>query len=118
MVETREAAKKAFNDILEKYGAKYPQAVECLKKKADVLLSFYDFPSEHWRHLRKTNPIESTFATIRLRHQRTKGSGSRKTSLVMMFKIAEVESKRWRRLNGYEHIIALVKVKKDDVNGR
>jgi transposase-like protein len=116
MAETREAANKAFDGFLEKYGAKYPQAAECLKKDRDVLLSFYDFPAEHWRHLRTTNPIESTFATIRLRHRRTKGSGSRKTSLVMMFKLAEVASKRWRRLNGHEHIIALFEGKKF-VNG-
>ena len=116
MAETREAANKAFDRFLEKYAAKYPQATECLKKDRDVLLSFYDFPAEHWRHLRTTNPIESTFATIRLRHRRTKGSGSRKTSLVMMFKLAEVASKRWRRLNGHEHIIALFEGKKF-VNG-
>jgi putative transposase len=72
--------------------------VSCLSKDRDALLAFYDFPAEHWGHLRTTNPIESTFATIRLRHRRTKGSGSRKASLTMMFKLAESASRRWRRL--------------------
>lgn len=112
MAETRKSANEAFDAFLEKYGAKYPQACECLKKDRTELLSFYDFPAEHWRHLRTTNPIESTFATIRLRHRRTKGSGSRRTSLVMMFKLAEAAAKRWRRLNGHEHIIALFEGKK------
>jgi putative transposase len=68
------------------------------------LLAFYDFPAEHWRHLRTTNPIESTFATIRLRHKRTKGCGSRTASLTMMFKLAESAAKRWRSLNGSERL--------------
>ena len=67
---------KAFDAFLEKYQAKYPAACECLEKDRDVLLAFYDFPAEHWKHLRTTNPIEITFATIRLRHRRTKGSGT------------------------------------------
>jgi transposase-like protein len=107
--ETRQAANTAFDNFLEKYDAKYHKACECLRKDRDVLLTFYDFPAEHWAHLRTTNPIESTFATIRLRHRRTKGSGSRRTSLAMMFKLAESASKKWRRLRGYElitHVIA------------
>jgi transposase-like protein len=102
MAETREAAGKAFDAFLESYQAKYPQATECLAKDRDVLLTFYDFPAEHWRHLRTTNPIESTFATIRLRHRRTKGSGSRVASLTMMFKLAESAARRWRVLNGHQ----------------
>jgi transposase-like protein len=102
--ETRESANTAFDNFLEKYNAKYNKACECLRKDRDVLLTFYDFPAEHWAHLRTTNPIESTFATIRLRHRRTKGSGSRRTSLAMMFKLAESASKKWRRLRGYELI--------------
>ncbi len=82
---TREAAAKAFDHFLTKYGAKYDQACVILKKDRDALLTFYDFPAEHWRHLRTTNPIESTFATIRLRHRRTKGNGTTQASLVMMF---------------------------------
>ena len=74
--ETREAAIKAFDHFRKKYGAKYNQACEILKKDRDVLLTFYDFPAEHWRHLRTTNPIESTFATIRLHHRRADFSGT------------------------------------------
>lgn len=104
MAETREDANKAFDNFLEKYAAKYSAACECLKKDRDVLLSFYDFPAEHWGHLRTTNPIESTFATIRLRHRRTKGSGTRRASLTMMFKLAQSASKRWRRLNCHDKL--------------
>lgn len=100
MAETKEEANQAFDAFIETYEAKYPKATECLAKDRDALLTFYDFPAEHWRHLRTTNPIESTFATIRLRHRRTKGSGSRTASLTMMFKLAESASKRWRLLNG------------------
>ena len=100
MAETRDAAKKAFEAFVADYEAKYPKATECLVQDQDELLAFYDFPAEHWRHLRTTNPIESTFATIRLRHRRTKGSGSRTASLTMMFKLAQSASKRWRLLNG------------------
>jgi len=102
MADTREAANKAFDAFLESYQAKYANACECLSKDRDVLLAFYDFPAEHWRHLRTTNPIESTFATIRLRHRRTKGNGSRIASLTMMFKLAESAARRWRMLNGHE----------------
>ena len=108
MAETREAAEKAFDTFLEKYELKYRNACECLKKDRDVLLTFYDFPAEHWAHLRTTNPIESTFATIRLRHRRTKGSGTRDASLAMMFKLAKTAEKKWRRLNGHQKIIPLL----------
>jgi putative transposase len=108
MAETRAEANKAFDVFLAKYQAKYEGACECLRKDRDVLLTFYDFPAEHWRHLRTTNPIESTFATIRLRHRRTKGSGSRRTSLAMMFKLAQAAEKRWRRLNGQEQLDSLL----------
>jgi putative transposase len=102
MAATRADAEKSF-DLFEKtYAAKYPKAVECLRKDRDVLLRFYDFPAEHWGHLRTTNPIESTFATVRLRTVRTKGSGSRTACLTMVFKLTESASKRWRALNGSE----------------
>jgi putative transposase len=104
MAETRASANQAFDNFLGKYQAKYEEACACLQKDRDVLLAFYDFPAEHWKHLRTTNPIESTFATIRLRHRRTKGSGTRKTSLAMMFKLAQAAQKRWRRLNGHENL--------------
>lgn len=105
--ETKENASKAFDNFLQKYEAKYEAACECLKKDRDVLLAFYDFPAEHWKHLRTTNPIESTFATIRLRHRRTKGNGTRRASLAMIFKLAQSAQKRWRRLNGHEQITLL-----------
>lgn len=105
---TRADAETAFDHFLEKFDAKYPAACECLKKDRDVLLSFYDFPAEHWKHLRTTNPIESTFATIRLRHKRTKGNGTRRASLAMMFKLAQSAEKRWRRLNGHQQIVHLL----------
>ena len=109
--ETREMANKAFDHFLEKYGVKYQAACECLTKDRDVLLTFYDFPAEHWGHLRTTNPIESTFATIRLRHRRTKGNGTRRASLTMMFKLAQSAEKHWRRLNGHEQIVLLLQGK-------
>ena len=82
------------------YQAKYPRAVECLLKDREELLAFYDFPAEHWSHLRTTNPIESTFATVQLRTYRTKGPGSRQAGLAMVFKLAQQAEKRWRKLNG------------------
>jgi putative transposase len=97
---TKAAAEKAFDLFVETFEAKYPKAVECLKKDREVLLTFYDFPAEHWSHLRTSNPIESTFATVRLRHRRTKGSGSRTACLTMVFMLARAAEKRWRRLNG------------------
>lgn len=100
MSPTREDAEKAFDQFVELYAAKYAGAVECLKKDRDELLTFYDFPAEHWAHLRTTNPIESTFATVRLRHRRTKGNGSRVACLAMVFKLCESAAKHWRLLNG------------------
>jgi len=109
MADTREHANQAF-DLFEKtYEAKYPKAVECLKKDRDVLLAFYDFPAEHWIHLRTTNPIESTFATVRLRTKRTKGSGSRLACLAMVFKLMQSASKRWRLLNGTPLLVEVLR---------
>jgi putative transposase len=105
---TRDDANKAFDHFLKKYEAKYAGACGCLKKDRDELLTFYDFPAEQWAHLRTTNPIESTFATIRLRHKRTKGSGTRRTSLAMMFKLAQSAEKGWRRLRGHQQIIHVI----------
>jgi transposase-like protein len=104
MAPTRAAAHEAFDQFIECYQAKYPKAVECLQKDRDALLTFYDFPAEHWKHLRTTNPIESTFATVRLRHRRTKGNGSRRACLAMVFRLCQSAEKRWRRLNGHELI--------------
>lgn len=102
MAETRDEAIKAFDSCLAKYEAKYPKAMACMNKDRDELLAFYDYPAEHWQHLRTTNPIESMFATVRLRHRRTKGSGTRVACLAMVFKLAEAAAKKWRRLNGRE----------------
>ena len=102
MAETRKDAEGAFGLFLQTYEAKYPKACECLAKDRDVLLTFYDFPAQHWMHLRTTNPIESTFATVRLRHRRTKGNGSRAACLTMVFKLVQSASRRWRLLNGSE----------------
>ena len=100
MAPTKVDADKAFDLFVATYEAKYPKATECLSKDRDVLLTFYDFPAEHWIHLRTTNPIESTFATVRLRHRRTKGNGSRLACLTMVFKLMQSAAKRWRLLNG------------------
>ncbi len=101
LAETRGAATKAFDHFLEKYGTKYEAACNCLSKDREALLAFYDFPAEHWGHLRTTNPIESTFATVRLRTVRTKGCGSRSATLSMVFKLAQHAQKHWRKLNGH-----------------
>jgi transposase-like protein len=100
MAPTRADANKAFDQFVELYEAKYPGAVECLSKDREALLAFYDFPAEHWIHLRTTNPIESTFATVRLRHRRTKGNGTRAACLAMVFKLCESAASKWRALNG------------------
>ena len=108
MAETKEQALKAFDTFIAKYEAKYPGAVKCLSKDKDVLLTFFDFPAEHWIHLRTTNPIESTFATVRLRHRRTKGSGSRRACLAMVFKLTQIAQSKWRCLNGAGLIVKLL----------
>lgn len=100
MAETKAEAQRAFDLFIETYRAKYPKAAACLAKDRDVLLTFYDFPAEHWMHLRTTNPIESTFATVRLRTVRTKGCGSRIATLTMVFRLAQCAEQHWRALNG------------------
>lgn len=100
MAETRKQAEKAFDLFMTTFKAKYPKAVECLAKDRAVLLSFYDFPAEHWVHIRTTNPIESTFATVRLRTRRTKGCGSRIACLTMVFRLTQCAEQHWRALNG------------------
>jgi transposase-like protein len=101
---TKDDASNAM-DLFEKtFDAKYEGAVKCLVKDRHVLLTFFDFPAENWYHIRTTTPIESTFATIRLRHRKTKGCGSAKASLAMMFKLAQCASKGWRKLRRHHHI--------------
>jgi putative transposase len=108
MAESQQEADKAFDYFVSAYGAKYPKAVDCLRKDRDVLLSFYDFPAEHWVHIRTTNPVESTFATVRLRTAKTRGSLSRETALTMVFKLCLSAEKRWRRLNGADQMTAVI----------
>lgn len=104
LAETKKDALKAFDQFVALYGAKYPKACECLTKDKDVLFEFYDFPAEHWQHIRTTNPIESTFATVRHRTRRTKGCGTRTATLAMTWKLAAEAEKHWRRVNGYQMI--------------
>ena len=100
LAPNRASAEVAIDVFAEKYGAKYDKAVECLTKDRETLLAFYDFPAEHWDHLRTTNPIESVFATVRHRTVRTKGSLSSTTAKLMVFKLVIAASKTWRRLKG------------------
>ena len=104
MAAGRAAAEKALDTFAAKYQAKYPKAVTCLTKDREELLAFYDFPAEHWQHIRTTNPIESVFATVRHRTVRSKGCLSHQTALAMVFKLVTAASKTWRRLNGYEKL--------------
>ena len=108
MAETRKEAESAFDFFLEAYGAKYDKAAACLAKDRDVLLTFYDFPAKHWKHIRTTNPIESTFATVRLRTYRTKGCLSRKTAMAMVFKLCQCAQGKWRKLNGSDHLAEII----------
>ena len=108
LADTRKAAHEAFDLFVSTFEAKYPKAAACLTKDRDDLLAFYDFPAEHWIHLRTTNPIESMFATVRLRTKKTKGCGSRLATITMVFKLAQSAEKRWRKLNGYALIADVV----------
>ncbi len=101
MASTKKNAEKAFDNMLECFELKYPKAMECLRKDRTELLAFYNFPAEHWVHIRTTNPIESTFATVRLRSKRSKNCGSRETTLTMVFKLMECAEKRWRKFKGF-----------------
>jgi transposase-like protein len=104
MAETKNDALLAFDAFVETWGVKYDKAVDCLIKDRDALLTFYDFPAEHWKHLRTTNVIESSFATVRHRTVRSKGCLSNKTALAMIFKLAEAAEKNWRRLDGHNQL--------------
>ncbi len=104
MAETKEDAEKAFDSFLDRFGDKYPKAAECLRKDREDLLTFYDFPAVHWVHIRTTNPIESTFSTVRLRTRKTRNCGSRETILAMVFKLIQSAEKRWKRIKGFDLI--------------
>ena len=102
MAETREKAYSAFDSAIKRFESKYPKAMQCLAKDKDELLAFYDFPAEHWGHIRTTNPIESAFATVRLRTKKTRGCGSRDTTLAMVFKLMQSAEKRWIKIRGFQ----------------
>ena len=104
MAETKKGALKAYDHFVNSFEDKYPRAVECLQKDKEQLFTFYDFPAVHWQHIRTTNPIESTFSTIRLRTKKTRGCGSRLATLTMVFKLAEEAQKGWKKLRGYKMI--------------
>jgi putative transposase len=106
--ESRTEAEAAFDRFTAKYGPKYDRATTCLVKDRDALLAFYAAPAEHWKHVRTTNPIESTFATVRLRTDRTKGCLSRQTALAMVFKLAKAAERHWRRLDGTERLAQVI----------
>ena len=108
MAPSRAVAELALQAFAEKYGAKYARAVDCLNKDRDDLLAFYDFPAEHWVHLRTTNPIESVFATVRHRTVRTKGSLSPQTARLMVFKLIDAASRTWRRLKGTNQLPKII----------
>ena len=105
--ETRSDAETQIDEFVTDYGDKYPKAVAKLANDRDVLLTFYDFPAAHWTHLRTTNPIESTFATVRARTKVTKGAGTRRRGLVMAYKLLDAAQERWRKVNSPE-LVALV----------
>lgn len=107
MAETQDEAHKAFDRALVRFESKYPGAMERLRKDREELLAFYDFPAEHWVHIRTTNPIESTFSTVRLRSKRARNCGSRETTLAMVYKLLETAQKRWKRIKGFD-LLALV----------
>ena len=108
LAETKVSADKAFDAFINEFEIKYKGAVSCLKKDRDALLTFYDYPAQHWIHLRTTNPIESTFATVRLRTKKTKGCGSRIATLTMVFKLVQSAQKRWQRLRSKNLIIKVL----------
>jgi putative transposase len=121
LADTKAQAEEAFDLFLRTFEAKHPKATDCLAKDRTELLTFYDFPAEHWLHLRSTNPIESVFATVRLRTNKTKGSGTRVACLTMVFKLMESASRRWRLLNGSARLLDVIQgvvfvdgIKKED----
>ncbi len=108
MAETREEAETAFELFVDTYQAKYPKACQCLEKDREQMLAFYDFPAEHWVHIRTSNPIESTFATVRLRTAKTRGCVSRTTILTMVFRLGLSAEKGWRKLRGFRRLAEVI----------
>jgi len=109
MAPNKEEALKEFDKFIEIYQDKYPKATECLQKDKIKLFAFYDFPAVHWVHIRTTNPIESTFATVRLRTYKTRGCGNRKTVFAMVFKLAMEAQKKWHKLKGHKLVFSILK---------
>jgi len=108
MAPTKEKGLRAFDSFITLYEAKYSKACECLRKDKERLFTFYDFPAVHWQHIRTTNPIESTFATVRHRSEQTKGCGSRKATLSMVYKLIMSAQKHWQKLRGHQLIERVV----------
>ena len=109
MAPDKAEAQKSFDDFISLYETKYPKAAECLQKDREALLSFYDFPAEHWRHIRTTNPIESTFSTVRLRTDKVRGCFSSKTVLTMAFKLCQCAQGRWQRLHSHKQLAKVIR---------
>jgi putative transposase len=116
MAENKKTALKEYEFFIKAFKDKYEKAVKCLEKDVDQLFTFYDFPAAHWQHIRSTNPIESTFSTIRLRTRRTKGCGSREATLTMVFKLAREAEKRWRKLRSFQ-LLRYVKAGEKFIDG-
>ncbi|MCX6126386.1 MAG: IS256 family transposase [Proteobacteria bacterium] len=110
-------AERLFDVFLETFDAKYPKATACLRKDKESMLAFYDFPAEHWGHIRTTNAIESSFASVRLRTYKTKGCGSSTATVMMVFKLVESAQKRWHRLRGYERLAEVIDIRWKFVDG-
>jgi len=108
MAETKKDANKAFDNAIERFESKYAKAMGCLKKDRVEMLAFYDFPAEHWAHIRTSNPIESAFATVRLRSKKSRNCGSRDTTLTMVFKLLESAQKRWIKIRGFGLLTLLI----------
>ena len=108
MAKTQDDAITAFDGALSVFAVRSPKALECLSKDRDELLSFYDFPAEHWVHIRTTNPIESTFSTVRLRTKKSRSCGSRETTLAMVFKLLENAQMRWKRIKGFRRLAEVI----------
>jgi putative transposase len=109
MAPTKREAYRAFDIAISTYSSKYPKAMECLEKDKEEMLAFYDFPSSHWQHIRTSNPIESTFATVRLRTAKTRGCVARNTILAMVYKLGQSAQKRWRRLRGFRLLADVIR---------
>lgn len=104
MADTKEGAEKVFDSFLDRFGDKYPKVAKCLQKDREELLAFYDFPATHWIHIRTTNPIESTFLTVKLRTSKTRSCRPWESTLAMVYKLLESAQKRWFRIKGFDLI--------------